>query len=324
MNQTPFRVLVVDDEPGIRRVCLQALAGPCVGVETAGSGDEAIARLPQGWDLVLTDLAMPGGADGIEVLNRARSRGTSVIIMSAYPDLGATLAGVRQGASDFLLKPFTVGELQESFARWRASREPASEPRAAAPPGGAQRAGLGPRSATSLFADIRGFSRFAASAPPGEVGAALGEVLGPAMEAVRAAGGAVQQIMGDGFLALFGGDPDESAACAAAAALECRQALSQVSRRRSREGKAHLPMGFGLETGLVRAETLGAACRGQLTFVGNSVNLAARLEKAAGPGVILVGPEAGVRLLGRRRLDPVRPLVLHGFDEPVPAFALLD
>lgn len=319
-----MKVLVVDDEPGIRGVCRRALQSRAVEVDTASTGEEALERLDGGYDLVVTDLAMPGEADGIKVLREARGRGASVILMSAYPDLGSALAALHRGAFDFLLKPFSVAELRDSFERWKASRGPEG-----AVDGGRSEAKppavhVAERSATALFADIRGFSRFAAAAPPGDVGQALSEVLEPAMEAVRSSGGAVQQVLGDGFLALFGGSPEESAGAAAEAALLARRRAEAVSSERSRAGAAPLPMGFGLERGLVRVESLGGAWRGQPTVVGHSVNLAARLEKAAGAGRVLVGPEAGLSLLGRFRLEPVAPLTLHGFDQPTPAFLLLD
>lgn len=318
-----MKVLIVDDEPGIREVSRRVLGAAGADVAVAASGAEAVSRLEQRWDLVVTDVAMPGGIDGLALLQRAREGGADVIMMTAYPDLGSTLAAIRRRAFDYLVKPFSIEELRTVFDRWLESRgETAAEPAAERALPDVEKARA--QAAVALFCDLRGYSRYAASAGAEQAADALAELLPAAMEAVRACGGAVQQVMGDGFLALFGGGPGDAAPAAARAALAARAAAEEANRRRTREGRTALPMGFGFEAGPVVADALGGTGRSQLTFVGHAVNVAARLEKAAAAGTILVGPAAAIPLVGRFRLDPLPPLRVHGLDAPLPAFELVD
>jgi CheY-like chemotaxis protein len=114
------RVLVVDDEPAIRRVIARALTAEGHVVRTAGDGGEALALLEVApADVVLTDLRMPG-LDGVELGARlARDfAGTRVIVMSGSLDRGGTGAiRVPATAAAFLRKPFSLDEVVESVRR---------------------------------------------------------------------------------------------------------------------------------------------------------------------------------------------------------------
>ncbi len=109
------RVLVVDDEPGLRQVLeitlrrhgLDVVVAP--GVATAL---EALQQNPQPFPLVLTDLVMPDGS-GMDVLAaaKARSDATEVIVMTAHSTVEAALEAMRRGAYDFVTKPFSPAEI---------------------------------------------------------------------------------------------------------------------------------------------------------------------------------------------------------------------
>ncbi|MGD2047103.1 MAG: response regulator [Gemmatimonadota bacterium] len=109
------RILVVDDEPHIRRILTALLGMEGFQVKLARDGDQGLAAWERGsFDLVILDLIMPG-ASGLEVLSKIRSdpeRGTTpVIILTAKgqdTDREAALAG---GADDFLTKPFSPKKL---------------------------------------------------------------------------------------------------------------------------------------------------------------------------------------------------------------------
>jgi len=103
------RILVVDDEEGLREFLSQALLGAGHVVETACDGEEALALLAkQGFDLVLTDLKMPG-VDGLEVLRRVRADQpeTEVVVLTAHGSVETAVEAMRLGAFDFLQKPFS-------------------------------------------------------------------------------------------------------------------------------------------------------------------------------------------------------------------------
>ena len=120
------RVLVVDDEPQIRRALRTGLAGHGYEVETADDGETALAmlaaRLP---DLVVLDLMMPG-VDGFEVLRQTRGWAkVPVIVLSARGEERAKVDALDLGADDYLTKPFGMEEL---LARIRAVLRRAGAP----------------------------------------------------------------------------------------------------------------------------------------------------------------------------------------------------
>jgi two-component system copper resistance phosphate regulon response regulator CusR len=107
------RVLVVDDEPRIRRFVSRALGAHGHTVETAESGEDAL-RLAAAHDfaLVVLDLLLPG-IDGYDVLDKllAADSSTRVLVLSAVGDVESRVQCLRMGAVDYLPKPFAVAEL---------------------------------------------------------------------------------------------------------------------------------------------------------------------------------------------------------------------
>src|SRR6478736_5475930 len=114
-----FRVLVVDDDPPIRRMLERTLAAEGYGVEVAADGGDALAAVERSVpDLLVLDVAMPG-LDGIAVCRRLRSRGlaTPVLLLTARDAIDDRVRGLDAGADDYLVKPFATEEL---LARVRA------------------------------------------------------------------------------------------------------------------------------------------------------------------------------------------------------------
>ena len=109
----PGKLLVVDDEPGVRTSLEGILEQEGHQVTAAASGEEALAAMERDvFDLILVDLKMPG-MDGLEVMSEAKSRmpDTVVIILTAYGTLDSAVGALRQGAHDYLLKPCSVQEI---------------------------------------------------------------------------------------------------------------------------------------------------------------------------------------------------------------------
>jgi len=107
------RLLVVDDEPRICRFVSRALSAHGHVVETAVSGEDALARVAaRSFDLVVLDLLLPG-VDGFAVLQSLRAQDSSirVLVLSAVGDVEARVHCLREGAVDYLAKPFAVAEL---------------------------------------------------------------------------------------------------------------------------------------------------------------------------------------------------------------------
>jgi two-component system KDP operon response regulator KdpE len=117
---TPLRILVVDDEPPIRRLLRTTLAAQDYRVEEAADGGAALDFLKRNpVDLIVLDLGLPG-MDGLEVVRRLRGEGnvTPIIILSSRDDEAGKVAALDLGADDYVSKPFGAEELS---ARIRAA-----------------------------------------------------------------------------------------------------------------------------------------------------------------------------------------------------------
>jgi two-component system KDP operon response regulator KdpE len=120
MTGTEFRILVVDDEPPIRRLLQTSLGAQKYKVSEAANGENALEKLRQETvDAVVLDLGMPG-VDGFEVIRRLREGGNSVpiIVLSAQADEAGKVRALDMGADDYVTKPFGIDEL---LARIRAA-----------------------------------------------------------------------------------------------------------------------------------------------------------------------------------------------------------
>jgi two-component system response regulator MprA len=122
-----FSVLVVDDDPPIRRMLERTFAAEGYRVEAAADGGEALAAVERSVpDLVVLDVAMPG-IDGLAVCRRLRRHGLamSILLLTARDAVADRVAGLDAGADDYLVKPFASEEL---LARARALLRRGSEP----------------------------------------------------------------------------------------------------------------------------------------------------------------------------------------------------
>ena len=119
---SPWRhqsVLVVDDEPGMVSFLQRSLTPRCSWVATAGSVEDAAELLNRRhFDLIVLDIALPGRS-GVEWLHQLREQGFAgdVVLMTAYADLETAIDALRAGASDFLLKPFSVAQMLNAVKR---------------------------------------------------------------------------------------------------------------------------------------------------------------------------------------------------------------
>ena len=357
-----MKALVVDDEPAIRDICSRFLEKEGWEVSVAASGDEAAKRLGEGWDVILSDLSMPGSVDGNELVRRARAAGSAdVILMTAFPELSSAIQAMRDGAYDYLIKPFTNETLLLAVRRCAEKRRLHQEltrekilraeldkayfelaqmekvketfgqfatPEIAklvlAHPSDFWKRGER-KEVSILFSDVRSFTPFAAQVPPEEVVWALNDIFARVIAAVQKEGGIVNKFIGDGMMALFGAPvpaPDHAEA-AARAALRARDAIEELAEARRKLDLQPLRIGLGVNSGEVVAGCLGTRDRAEYSVIGNAVNLAARLEESAGPGQILIGPET-VKLIGSRfETRSLGPRTFAGIEKPVVVAELL-
>lgn len=109
-----LKILVVDDDPVTRTLLTKRLLREEYIVETAENGPVAIEKIAgQFYDVVLTDLIMPGGMDGIGVLEEAKRANikTEVILITAHASLDNAIEAMKKGAADYLQKPINFDEL---------------------------------------------------------------------------------------------------------------------------------------------------------------------------------------------------------------------
>jgi len=146
--------------------------------------------------------------------------------------------------------------------------------------------------ATVMFCDIRGFTTMSEQLPPEETIELLNTYYTLMFDAISGQGGVVNQMIGDGLMAIFGAplalaDPGASAARAAQEMLEM---VALFNREPDRAGKAAIQIGIGVASGSVIAGYTGTDQRATYTCVGDTVNLAARLEahtKVAGRPILI-------------------------------------
>ena len=109
-----LKVLVVDDDPVTRSLLSKKLQKAGYDPETAEDGVEAIRMIAnQVYDVVLTDLMMPGGVDGIGVLESAKESNlkTEVVLITAHGSIDNAITAMKKGAVDYLQKPINFDEL---------------------------------------------------------------------------------------------------------------------------------------------------------------------------------------------------------------------
>ena len=183
-------------------------------------------------------------------------------------------------------------------------------------------AGLGGQTVevTVLIADLRGFTSFSERHAPHEVVGMLNALYGVVVPVVLGAGGTVVQFVGDEVMALFGAparQPDH-ALRAARAALALQKAVGTATA--DRPDWPHF--GVGVNTGPALVGNIGAEQMRTFSAIGDTTNLAARLQGLAGPGEIVVGQRTAEALGARAVMDPREPVRVKGKREPVPAFLL--
>lgn len=113
-------ILVVDDEAAIRYSVSKTLQRVGYSVREAESGEAALEALRGSpYDVILTDIRMPPGLDGVELVRQIKDHDpdTVVILMTAYPSLATAVEALRLGAHDYLIKPSSSQDIRSSVAR---------------------------------------------------------------------------------------------------------------------------------------------------------------------------------------------------------------
>jgi adenylate cyclase len=291
-------ILIVDDEEGIRRSLTRILREDSYSVQSATNGEEALTMVrqnPHNFDIVICDLIMPGmdGIKTIEELNKLH-QGLTKIILTGYGTLESSMKAIDNGIDGFITKPFENKEIKWKIKEYYIKRRMrqfispdifnklVDEP-----------AHLEPKVShlTILFSDIRGFTQLSSKIPPDELASLLNRYyFDPMSEIVSQHRGIVDKYIGDSIMALFGApvyhDKHEENA------VKC--AVEMVKRLETQNQGFH--MGIGISSGYVVTGILGSINKREYTALGMPVNVAARLQKLAAPGEIIISEETKANL----------------------------
>lgn len=295
MPTEPGCLLIVDDNKMNRLLIARHLEQQGHRVAFAENGRQALTMLRgQSFDLVLLDIEMPE-MDGYQVLEQlmadADLRNIPVIMISSVEDLSSVVKCIELGAEDYLHKPINPillkarinSSLEKKRLRDRqrelickfATEEVADE---------LLNTGfsLGGKlvTATAMFSDIRSFTTIAESQTPVETIELLSDYYALMMDAIGSAGGIINQMVGDGLMAIFGAPlpHEDHRERAVRAAIQMIELLGQYNQERTTLKRIPIRIGIGIASGKVIAGYTGTQHRATYTCVGDTVNLAARLE----------------------------------------------
>jgi class 3 adenylate cyclase len=143
---------------------------------------------------------------------------------------------------------------------------------------------------TVLFADIKGFTPLAEKTPPVELVSTLNDYFSVMIDIIFKYEGVLDKFIGDSIMAFWNAPLDQvrPPLKAVMAALEMQSALVGLNRRRERQGKYPLFMGIGINTGEAVAGIIGSEKKMEYTVIGDTVNVAQRLESITGKGQVLI------------------------------------
>jgi len=335
------RLLVVDDNKVNRLLLGRSLEQQGHTVEMAENGRQALEMLhARSFDLVLLDIEMPE-MNGYQVLEKATAdlqlRDIPIIITSALEELDSVVKCIEMGAEDYLTKPVNpvllrarigaslekkrLRDQQRELVRKFATSEVATDLETSG-------FALGGKfvEATAMFSDIRSFTTIAESQTPAETIELLNTYYTLMFEAISDQGGVVNQMVGDGLMAIFGAPLTQPDHCehAVKAALDMIDMIRLLNADRLAQAKSEIRIGIGIASGQVIAGYTGTTRRATYTCVGDTVNLAARLEshtKVVGKPILIDGTTQSA-LSSAIKTNPEGLVQLKGKTVEVPVFSV--
>jgi adenylate cyclase len=181
------------------------------------------------------------------------------------------------------------------------------------------------REVTVLFGDIRGFTAMSERMSPEEVVLLLNEFYTLMIETTFKHDGTFDKFLGDAVMSIFGAPiahPDH-AQRAVRTALAMQAGVATLNERRTAEGKEPIAIGVGVSAGEVVAGTVGTEERMEYTVIGDSVNLAARLQQGARPGQILISQHTYDMVRDVVQARGLGPIKVRGKEDEVEIYEVL-
>jgi class 3 adenylate cyclase len=334
-------LLVVDDNKVNRLLLTRSLELQGHRVATAENGRVALEMLRrEAFDLMLLDMEMPE-MDGFQVLEQLfkdlQLRDLPVIVTSSLEGVESVVRCIELGAADYLSKPVNPvllkARINASLEKKRLQDQLKEMVRRFATPEVAQDLqtsgfALGGKRvyASVMFSDIRGFTPLVESQPPEETIDLLNTYYTLMFDAISSHGGVINQMIGDGLMAIFGAPlplPDHEAS-AVRAALEMIELVDMFNQERAAADKAQIKIGIGIASGEMVAGYAGTSKRAAYTCMGDTVNLAARLETHTKVAMrtILIDGATRKALPERMEIEAMGPVEIKGKAMPVEVFSV--
>lgn len=175
-----------------------------------------------------------------------------------------------------------------------------------------------------LFCDVRGFTRLAHRAPPETIVDLLNILFTEMAAEIFAHQGTLNKYLGDGLMALFGApvEIDANAVNAVSAAIGMQRRIKHVNEQLAARGLPKVMLGIGINTGEATVGCIGAEQRSEYTAIGDTVNIASRIEGIAHPGQILVTNETVKELDDKFPLSDSWTVEVKHIDEPVQIYSV--
>jgi adenylate cyclase len=182
------------------------------------------------------------------------------------------------------------------------------------------------RKITVLFSDIRDFTRLAEKLPPEEVVSILNEFLDKMLNVIFERNGTLDKFLGDGLMVEFGAplDDEKQETHAVETAIQMQRALAELNRKWESLGRPQLEMGVGIHTGQAVVGNIGSEKRLEYTAIGDTVNVASRLEHATKEihVPILVSEATHSALSKQFKTKSLGPISLPGRETPIGVFSV--
>lgn len=178
--------------------------------------------------------------------------------------------------------------------------------------------------ATIVFIDIRGFTNLADQLDPEKATEIINNIFEPIVGLIDKYGGSINKFLGDGLMAIFGApfshedDPER----AARASLEIMKSIEENGKIKIGNEVKSLKASIGINTGLCISGEIGSASRKEFTVIGDTVNLASRLQTNATPGKIFIGEKTFQRIKSNFIISSPRKLKIKGKKDLVSAYTL--
>jgi adenylate cyclase len=181
------------------------------------------------------------------------------------------------------------------------------------------------RTIAVLFSDLRGFTPLSETMRPDEIATLLTEYFTEMVDCVFRHDGTLDKFMGDAVMAQWGApiDSPDDADKAMHAAIDMLSELEALNARWRATGRPEVQVGIGLNYGEAFAGNIGSERRLEFTVIGDTVNTAARLCAAAGPGEILLTEEMRAALKAPPTLAECPPMELRGKSQPLPVYRVV-